>query len=141
VVHLNKDLQKSLTTSRRLLESRESFVACPYLCDILYNRLLYVSPDPKERAARSLYQLYTYAPAPIAEEKTALEKKAVLQVSSNGGTKKIYDRMLGGLHSIHVLRLTTGIGQRHGLWSSQCAAHTCSLLSAYLHGRRPTRSE
>jgi hypothetical protein len=53
VVHLNKDLlQKSLTTWRRLLESRESFVACSYLCDILYHRLLYVSPDPKERAAR-----------------------------------------------------------------------------------------
>lgn len=54
VVHLNKDLLKtSLTTSRRLFESRESLVACPYLCDILYDRLLYVSPDPKERAARS----------------------------------------------------------------------------------------
>lgn len=44
VVHLNKDLLKtSLTTSRRLFESRESLVACPYLCDILYDRLLYVN--------------------------------------------------------------------------------------------------
>jgi len=49
VVHLNKDLlKKSLTISRRLLEFRESLVACPYLCNILYDRLLYVSLDPKE---------------------------------------------------------------------------------------------
>ncbi|RYN64917.1 hypothetical protein AA0119_g11479 [Alternaria tenuissima] len=43
-VHLNKDLlKKSLTISRRLLESCKSLVACPYLCDILYNRLLYAN--------------------------------------------------------------------------------------------------
>lgn len=48
VVHLNKNLLKKSLTISRLLEARESLVACPYHCDILYDRLLYVSHDPKE---------------------------------------------------------------------------------------------
>jgi hypothetical protein len=92
VVPLSKDLlKKSLTILRRLLKSRESLVACPYLCDILYDRLLYISPDPKEWAAGSPLLALYYASALIAKEKTTLKKKTALQVTLNGDMKKIYN--------------------------------------------------